>query len=288
MAKYGITGNPHKELLWDPVARLIDWMDGRDIPYQLHKNVADGLVARGMLPERTQLSADADPFDGCDFVLSFGGDGTLLNTVQDVGDAGIPILGVNIGRLGFLTGVEADRAQSAVEALERGEFDVEERSTLEADCGTAVPPLLALNEILVTRTDSAQMISIEVDVDGVFLNHYWADGLIVSTATGSTAYSLSVGGPIIVPGSGVIVVTPVAPHMLTMRPIVLPDSTVLTITVKTIDAAITVAADGNGRTVTDSQTSVIIRPGTRAVRLIKLAGWDYFDTLRRKLSWGSG
>ena len=219
---YGITGNPYKDLLWKPVADLIGWLLEQDIAFRLHPNVADGLVERELVSPNVASSARTDNLaEGCDVVLSFGGDGTLLNTAREIGSAGTPILGVNIGRLGFLTGVEVVHVREAIREIHNGRHEVERRMTLEATLAGYPDPMRALNEILVTRTGSAQMISIEVAVDGVFLNRYWADGLIVATSTGSTAYSLSVGGPIIAPGSGVVVVTPVAPHTLTVRPIVL-------------------------------------------------------------------
>lgn len=285
---YGITGNPNKDLLWRPIADLIGWLLEKEIAFRLHPTVGEGLAERGLVGRGIADQAVTDDLGGtCGVVLSFGGDGTLLNTAQVLGSSSTPILGVNIGRLGFLTGVESEAIREAINAIEADRFEVEERSTLEARIDGQPKPLRALNEVLVTRIGSAQMIQMEVGVDGAFLSRYWADGLIVATSTGSTAYSLSVGGPIIVPGSGVVVVTPVAPHTLTMRPMVLPDHVEISVKVTTPGVPYTVAADGHGPTLEGDGIEVTVSKGSENVRLVKLEGWEYFDTLRRKLAWGS-
>lgn len=286
---YGITGNPNKELLWGPAAELIGWFLERDLEFRLHADVADGLLERGLLAKGVVNHARINDLAGrCDLVLSFGGDGTLLNTARILGSACTPILGVNIGRLGFLTGVEVEFVREAIQSIEEGRFEIEKRLTLEAQLAGHPDPLRALNEILITRTSSAQTISIEVSVDGVFLNNYRSDGLIISTSTGSTAYSLSAGGPIIVPGSGVIVVTPIAPHTLTVRPVVLPNKSQVSVCVTTPGVSYTVAADGEGPTLDRPGVTVTISKTKNSVRLVKLEGTDYFDTLRKKLAWGAG
>jgi NAD+ kinase len=286
---YGITGNPHKDLLWEPVAELIGWLLEQDIGFVLQSDIADGLRQRRLISGSVADHARASDWrEGCDVVLSFGGDGTLLNTARHLGISKTPILGVNIGRLGFLTDVEVEHVRESIQLMEAGDFEVERRLTLEATVGDRDEKLRALNEILVTRTGSAHLISIEVAVDGVLLNRYWADGLIVATSTGSTAYSLSVGGPIIAPGSRVVVVTPVAPHTLTVRPIVLPFDSKIRVEVHSPDVSYTVAGDGVGPTLTEPGIPVNVRRSEDSVRLVKLPNRDYFDTLRKKLAWGAG
>ncbi|MFV1980692.1 MAG: NAD(+)/NADH kinase [Rhodothermia bacterium] len=286
---YGITGNPNKNLLWEPAAELIGWLLEQDLEFRLHASVADGLTERGLVAASVVEHARIDDLAGrCDLVLSFGGDGTLLNTARILGSSCTPILGVNIGRLGFLTGVEVELVREAIQSIEAGRYEVEKRLTLEAQINGHPEPLRALNEILITRTGSAQMISIEVTVDGVFLNRYRSDGIIIATSTGSTAYSLSAGGPIIAPGSGVIVVTPVAPHTLTARPVVLPNESQVSVRVMTPGVSYTVAADGEGPTLDRTGIAVTVSKSKDGVRLVKLEGRDYFDTLRKKLAWGAG
>ncbi|HUF10245.1 MAG TPA: NAD(+)/NADH kinase [Rhodothermales bacterium] len=286
---YGITGNGEKERLWEPVADLATWLLEGDIPFVLHPTLAAGLIERRLLDEETCSERSREDLpSACDIVLSFGGDGTLLNSLREVGAAETPILGVNIGRLGFLTGVEVDSVRDAIGEMERGDYRVEARSMLEARIEGDHQTMYAANEFLVTRADSTQMIALDVEVDGVFLNRYWADGLLVATATGSTAYSLSVGGPIIAPGSGVICITPAAPHTLTVRPIILPERIVVRVMASRSQGPYTLAADGIPRHVDDPDRVIEIRESSRKMRLVQLSHRDYFETLRQKLGWGMG
>jgi NAD+ kinase len=286
---YGITGNGGKEHLWEPVAALASWLLEENISFVLDPKLAHGLSERGLLDAGVCAEyADNDLPTTSDVVLSFGGDGTLLNSARMVGAAETPILGVNIGRLGFLTGVEVHSVHEAIRELERGDYRVEARSLLEGRIEDNEATFYAANDFLVTRADSTQMISLEVEVDGVYLNRYWADGLLIATATGSTAYSLSVGGPIIAPGSGVICISPVAPHTLTVRPIVLSERSVVRILASANQGAYTLAADGIPYHVDDPSRSIEIKESPRRMRLVQLSHRDYFDTLRQKLGWGMG
>lgn len=287
---FGITGNTRKEQLWRPVAGLLAWMQARQLRFCLHPAVAEGLQARGLLEAgvckahtSTDLAGDAD------VVLSFGGDGTLLNTAHEVGRHGTPILGVNIGRLGFLADVEVGHVRETVERLLRGEYRLEARMVLEAeaDNGTALEGRWALNEFVLLRRGETGMVSIEVKVDGVPLNTYWADGLIIATPTGSTAYSLSVGGPILVPGCGSVVLTPIAPHALTARPIVLPDTVRIEARVLNEDQPYVFTADGTSTVLSDPSIRLTIRRAAHTVNLIKLPEQHFFQNLRSKLMWGA-
>ena len=286
---YGITGNGEKEQLWEPVADLATWLLKEDIPFVLHPALAGGLIERRLLDEKICRERSREDLpSACDIVLSFGGDGTLLHSLREVGAAETPILGVNIGRLGFLTGVEVHSVRDAIGEMERGDYRVEARSMLEARIEGDRQTIYAANEFLVTRADSTQMIALDVEVDGVYLNRYWADGLLVATATGSTAYSLSVGGPIIAPGSGVICITPVAPHTLTVRPIILPERIVVRVMASRSQGPYTLAADGIPRHVDDPDRVIEIRESSRKMRLVQLSHRHYFETLRQKLGWGMG
>ena len=286
---YGITGNGEKEQLWEPVADLATWLLKEDIPFVLHPALAGGLIERRLLDEKICRERSREDLpSACDIVLSFGGDGTLLHSLREVGAAETPILGVNIGRLGFLTGVEVHSVRDAIGEMERGDYRVEARAMLEARIEGDRQTIYAANEFLVTRADSTQMIALDVEVDGVYLNRYWADGLLVATATGSTAYSLSVGGPIIAPGSGVICITPVAPHTLTVRPIILPERIVVRVMASRSQGPYTLAADGIPRHVDNADRVIEIRESSRKMRLVQLSHRDYFETLRQKLGWGMG
>ncbi|HEX7070364.1 MAG TPA: NAD(+)/NADH kinase, partial [Rhodothermales bacterium] len=221
--RYGIAGNTSKDNLWRPVAALAEWMLEEGVEFCLREDVADGLVERKLLPAPVCAArSETDLAAVSDVVLSFGGDGTLLNTAHEVGKRATPILGVNIGRLGFLAEVEESQLRDTIKRLEAGDYRIDGRMVLggRTSGGTILRESWALNEFVIERAGASKMISIDVSVDGIYLNKYWADGLIIATPTGSTAYSLSTGGPLMTPGCGAIILTPIAPHTLTVRPMV--------------------------------------------------------------------
>lgn len=286
---FGITGNTHKDSLWAPVEQVIAELRRLGHTFQIHADVANGLVERGALSEDEATSLRTSALaEGCDLILSIGGDGTLLNTASEVGDTGIPILGVNIGRLGFLAHLEATHLAEAIPRLVEREYSVESRMVLEANAGDiALPSRWALNECVIQRSGDSRLLSIEILVDGQELNTFWADGIIVSTPTGSTAYSLAVGGPIVTPGSGSIVLTPIAPHTLTVRPIVLPDSVTIQARVLDSEASFVFMMDGRNTPIRDGRTVFTIRRAAHTVNLIRMPEQDFFSTLRNKLMWGA-
>ncbi len=288
---YGITGNEKKEKLWPVVADLTTWLDEQRIPFRFPDKIAHGLADRELQDtDFCQRYAVSDLASTSDMIMSFGGDGTMLHTAHSLGTIEIPLLGVNLGRLGFLADVETDQLYRVVEQLEAGEYQIEARMVLEAHFGGIDDnnPRWALNDFVIDKSGSASMISIQVSVDGRPLNTYRADGVIVATPTGSTAYSLSAGGPIMEPGSGVIVVTPIAPHTLTVRPIVLPAASTVRATVTTGGQAYVFAADGRSEVIDTLDSALSIQRAEHRVHLVKLPGNDYFHTLRTKLSWGRG
>lgn len=283
---YGIAGNTTKDGLWPLVQRLVDWMDQEAIDHQLHTPIAQGLVDRSMISAKHARKISSDMLaQTSQIILSIGGDGTLLHTAFEIGASAVPILGVNIGRLGFLADVEATQIQYAVQLLNAGRYEIEQRSAL-----TLSGPHTgwALNDVVVTRHPAGGLAAIEVLVDGTRLNRYWGDGLIIATPTGSTGYSLAVGGPIVMPGSNVIIVSPVAPHSLTIRPIVLPAESTLTLQLASSSADCTIALDGRTQDMSHKQQPYTIRRADHCIELIRLEQTHYFRTLRSKLSWGMG
>lgn len=228
-----------------------------------------------------------DDFDA-DFTISMGGDGTFLRTASRVADKRIPILGVNTGRLGFLADVNAQEIERTIEALYAGDFSVETRAVIQVETGDT--PLqgypCALNDVAILKRDNASMITIHATINGDYVTTYQADGLILSTPTGSTAYSLSVGGPIIVPGTRVFSLTAVAPHSLNVRPIVISEDSELQLTVESRSHNFLVALDGRSEKLPDT-TCLTLRKAHYRVRVIKRAGTKYFHTLREKLMWGA-
>lgn len=216
-----------------------------------------------------------------DFAISMGGDGTFLQAADRVGAKQVPILGVNMGRLGFLADVSPQEVEACIDALCRGDYSVEERAVIQVSTGAC-----ALNDVAILKRDTASMISIRTSINGEYLTTYQADGVIVSTPTGSTAYSLSNGGPIIVPGTSVFSLTAVAPHSLNIRPLVMPDSAEIEMTVSSRSHSFLVAVDGRSEKLPEG-TTLRIRRAPYNVRVVKRAGQQYFSTLREKMMWGA-
>ena len=222
-----------------------------------------------------------------DFLFSLGGDGTFLETVRIVRDSGIPVLGVNIGRLGFLSYISQENMTESLESVFSGNFDIEERMLLKVEVpGTDLDAWsVALNEVRIYKT-SGSLITMHVKVNDEFLSAYWADGLLLSTPTGSTAYNLSVGGPIVVPETNTFVLSPIAPHNLTVRPLVLPDSSVLQMSVDTRDPQFQLAIDSHTFDLNVDST-VVIRKADYTLKMIRIENISFYSTLRNKLMWGA-
>ncbi len=287
---YGITGNTTKERLWEPVTDLIRWLDESGLQFRLSRDVADGLIERGLVDASfCRAHCEEDLVDSVEVILSFGGDGTLLNSAHEVGRRGTPILGVNIGRLGFLADIEIGQVREAILLMEDGRHHVESRTVLEArlDDGTPLAKPWALNEFVIERRGTGKLMAVTVHVDGVYLNEYWANGLIMATPTGSTAYSLSTGGPIMMPGCGSLILTPVAPHTLTVRPIVIPDASVIQARVTNQGLPYVLAADGVSTIVERENLTISVKKAAHVLNLVKLPGRHYFNTIRSKLMWGA-
>ncbi len=220
-------------------------------------------------------------------VLTFGGDGTVLETADMLAGRAIPVLGINTGRLGFLSHLPMPDAARVLPSILSGGYKVEQRAMLQVEFPDAElgSNLRALNEITVHRRDVASMIRVSVSRNGVFVNRYWSDGLIVSTPTGSTAYSLSCGGPIIHPDSNAIVLNPIAPHNLYDRPVVIPLEGTLEIEAEGRDDHLMLTMDTRSYTV-DAPAKFVIRPAERPFMLVQLPGVDFIETVRRKLHLG--
>jgi len=237
-------------------------------------------------------SFDAELFDGdnfeADMVISIGGDGTFLKAANRVGRKNIPILGINTGRLGFLADISPEEIDIIFEEIYKNQYTVEERSVLQLKCEneTFENPPYALNEIAVLKRDSSSMISIRTAINGSHLTTYQADGLVIATPTGSTAYSLSVGGPIMVPHSKTIAITPVAPHSLNVRPIVIRDDWEISLEVESRSHNFLVAIDGRNESCQEG-TRLTISRADYTIKVVKRHNHPFFETLRNKLMWGA-
>jgi NAD+ kinase len=222
-----------------------------------------------------------------DLVITLGGDGTILKAITLIRDRKIPILGINLGRLGFLARVEKKNIEATIKLLALGRYEVETRSML---CLESNVPLFdeipyALNDCTLLKRDTSSMITIHTFINGAYLNSYWADGIIVATPTGSTGYSLSCGGPIIFPGSGNFVITPVAPHNLNVRPIVIRDDSVISFEVEGRTDNFLCTLDSRFEVI-DASYQLAVRKNDFPIHLVKLSDTGFLDTLRGKLSWG--
>jgi NAD+ kinase len=222
-----------------------------------------------------------------DLLISMGGDGTLLDTLQLVRNSGIPVAGINTGRLGFLADIQKDDIDHLVEAIHANTYTIEERTLLHVDTEKPVfgEVNYGLNEFTLHKTDSSSMIIIHTYLNGEFLNSFWADGLIAATPTGSTAYSLSCGGPIMFPSSDTFVLTPVAPHNLNARPMIIPDHTVLSFEVETRAKHFLCSIDSRYKTV-EKAFQVALRKESFGLKLLRMPESSYLKTLREKLMWG--
>jgi NAD+ kinase len=241
-----------------------------------------------------QLPADTPTFSlsedltrDIEFIISLGGDGTLLDTVTLVREKNIPIMGINFGRLGFLAGIGQEEIQVAVQAVAKRSYVVDKRTMIHLDADL---PLFGnvpygLNEFAVHKRDTAAMIKIHTYLNGEFLNTYWADGLIVATPTGSTGYSLSCGGPVVFPDSGSFVITPVAPHNLNVRPIIVPDDNVISFEVESRSENIICALDSR-REIVGKNVSLAVRKESFNINLLRLGENSFLQTLQNKLTWG--
>jgi NAD+ kinase len=222
-----------------------------------------------------------------DFLFSVGGDGTLLKAVTYVRDSGIPILGINTGRLGFISSVSADQIDEAITDILKENYKINERNLLELSTSKKLfkNKNFALNEVAVSKKDTSSMIRIDAYVDDEFLNTYWADGLVVSTPTGSTGYSLSCGGPIIMPGTNNIIITPNAPHNLNVRPIVIDGNSVVKLKVEDREQLALVSLDSRSRAF-DAETELIIKKASFKTKLVQPQNNSFISTIRHKLMWG--
>lgn len=247
---------------------------------QLRHHQAFKSVERSIYEPGTALS-------GHSCFISIGGDGTLLESVTHIGASEIPILGINTGRLGFLATISRNDVENALEQVVGGSFQLDRRTILKLETQQNVfgPLNFALNDFTVVKKDTSSMITIHTFIDGEFLNSYWADGIIVATPTGSTGYSLSCGGPLIFPRSGNFVLTPVSPHNLTVRPIIVSDSSVISFEIEGRSKKFLVSLDSRISTV-DNTVKLTVKKGDFRVNLIQLEGQHYFKTLRQKLNWG--
>ena len=247
-----------------------------------------------MLQSKFQYPANPQTFEthqdlkqGYDLLISLGGDGTFLKSVSFIRDSGVPILGINTGRLGFLATLSPPEISTALDTVLQGNYRIENRSlvSVESEIDFFDGKGFGLNEVGIMKTDTSSMITIKAFVDGNYLNSYWADGLIVSTATGSTGYSLAVGGPLVIPSSDIFIIAPMSPHNLNVRPLLVSSSAVLTFEVSSRSKNFLISLDSRSKVI-DSHFKIEVKKAPFSAKLIKIPGDDFLQTLRSKLNWG--
>ncbi len=280
--KVGIIANIAKEKSSEYTASLREWMIGRGLEVYLEEEIAAKI---GGLPgvERRKLWSIVD------LIVVFGGDGTILRTARLVRDRDVPIVGINLGVFGYLTEVNLDEMYSAMEVILAGEFQVEKRMMLDVEISGGEETFLegsVLNDVVINRGNLSRIIELETTVDDRYMTTFKADGLIISTPTGSTAYSLSAGGPIVFPELYSIIINPICPHTLTNRPIILPESAEIKVTLRTMEKGANVTLDGQVSFTVKSGDTVTIRKSRYVTTLVSSPHRGYLEILRTKLGWG--
>jgi NAD+ kinase len=254
----------------------------------IEKELKEQLVAKGGISEKIdEFTSHADFKSGIDLTISLGGDGTFIKTVGFIRDSGVPIIGINTGRLGFLANISKEQIKDALDQFREKKFEFQKRSLLRVQTEEDLfgEDNFALNEVTIQKRDTASMITVHASLDNKYLNSYWADGLIVSTPTGSTAYNLSCGGPIITPGCQVHILTPIAPHNLNVRPVVVPDHMPIKLSIEGRERRYLISLDGNSKNIRQGE-EVLITKAEFMINVVKFEDNNFLDTIRNKMLWG--
>ncbi len=286
--KIAIHGRKFSEAAKPYVQQVFDTLLEKNTSIQLSDSFCGILKEANIHYDCNQFYTKNTEIFDADLVLSLGGDGTFLETLSHVAAREIPMMGINFGRLGFLATTDPKNVESAISSIVEGKFTIDERMLIQAEAENESFDTLnfALNEIAITKTDTSSMIVIHTFIDGEFLNSYWADGLMVSTPTGSTGYSLSCGGPVVLPHSANFIITPICPHNLFVRPMIVSDQSTVTLRVESRSKNYLVALDARAKVISEEQQFIKITKGNFKAKLVKTQGDNFLNTLRTKLNWG--
>jgi len=283
---FGIWANTDKPAFWKVLPDIISWAKNKSIDLFITTRIESQLKDHDF---DYQLIESADDFVKLDFILTLGGDGTIFSLARAVGDRGTPILGIHLGELGFLAEVVLEDMFTRLDEVVAGDYNIQKRIVIKCivNNGTEPQTFYALNDIVVDRGKSHRLLNCELLANDDFVAKYKADGLIVATPTGSTAYSLASGGPIVIPTFGSMVVTPICPHTLTLRPIVFPDDQILEISFpEDSEKDMALAVDGQVNEYLESTAKVVIQKAPYKINMVNFTDSNYFNTLRTKLGWG--
>jgi len=286
----GIVSKPNAPAAVETVPKLLEWLRAHGIGVRLDEETAShaGAPHSASAGPTAGIPRDEVP-EGCDLIIVLGGDGTLLSAARAIGRREIPLFPVNLGGLGFLTAISIDELFPELERALRGEHRIAKRKLLTTEVvreGQVVASYDALNDAVLTKSSMARMIDLDAYVDEQFVCAYKADGLIISTPTGSTAYSLSAGGPIIFPSVPAICLTPICPHMLTNRPVIVPETSVVRVTSRGPDESVFLTIDGQVGTPIHEGDVLVCRSSHYSLHLVRPPRMMFFDVLRQKLKWG--
>jgi NAD+ kinase len=265
--------NHLRDFGWNPVIE-------KDLKQQLESKI-------GLTNKSDEFTSHKDFHKGIDLTISIGGDGTFIKSVSFIRDSGVPILGINTGRLGFLSNISQDVLLQTLEQVKNKNFEYQKRSLVRVQTEEDLfgEDNFALNEVTIQKKDTASMVTVHADLDNKYLNSYWADGLIVSTPTGSTAYNLSCGGPIVTPGCLVHILTPIAPHNLNVRPVVVPDHLPIKLSIEGRGRKYLISLDGNSKNISQGE-EVLVTKAEFMINVIKFEDNNFLDTIRNKMLWG--
>lgn len=287
--KVAIYGQTYQDNALEYVGELLDELKKESAEIAIEENFASSLSKKLNVDQYQTFNEVKGLDNSFDMFISFGGDGTILRATTFVRDLGIPIVGVNTGRLGFLSTFKKEEVRKVVQEFVQGAYTIVERSLVELHTGPQAQEFgdlnFALNEITVSRKDTTSMITVETYLNGEYLTSYWADGLIISTPTGSTGYSLSCGGPVMVPTAKSLVLTPIAPHNLNARPLVISDDTIIRLKVSGREDNHLVSLDSRITTLENGK-EIMVRKAGFTIKMIEYNSESFLKTLRNKLLWG--
>jgi NAD+ kinase len=286
LTSFGIWANTDKPSFWKVLPDIVSWAKNKSIDLYITTRIESKLNDNDL---DYQLIKSADDFVKLNFILTLGGDGTILSLARAVGDRGTPILGIHLGELGFLAEVVLEDMFTRLDEVVAGDYNIQKRMVIKCIVNNGSEPqaFYALNDIVVDRGKSHRLLNCELLANDDFVAKYNADGLIVATPTGSTAYSLASGGPIVMPTFGSMVVTPICPHTLTLRPIVFPDDQILEISFpEDGEKDMALAVDGQVNEYLKSTAKVVIQKAPYKINMVNFTDSNYFNTLRTKLGWG--
>ena len=283
---FGIAGNLRKEGVPTVAQKVVERFKSEGVDFVIERSLAAVLRKKLKMQSAGRAVSEKDLPARCDMLISLGGDGTILRLARQVAEKGTPLLGVNLGKLGFLAEVSVEDLDACLTEVLKGDYFVVERMMLQATIHKNSKTYNALNDIVVDKFGSSRVLNFETHVNGEYLATFTADGIILSTPTGSTAYAMANGGPIVTPHNRAITISPICPHSLTARPVIVPDDSVIRIKVVSSENKVHVTADGQDEVLVRPPTEIRIKRSPFSARLVKRRNTSYYDILRKKLNWG--